>query len=80
MFDYMAAGIPIITTKFGARGIDRQDLLTISSIDDMAKYIKNFNLAHHEDAVSNCRKYVEGNFDWKVISEILIKKMEEFDK
>ncbi len=75
MFDYMSAGIPVITTEFGARGIDNKDVFILSEINDMPKVINDFDLKDSSEMVVNARKYVNEKFDWKVIGEILIKKI-----
>lgn len=67
MFDYMAAGIPIITTEFGTRGIENKDIFIIDEINNMDKVINEFELKLNEELIVNSRKYVEENFDWKVI-------------
>lgn len=71
MFDYMSAGIPVITTEFGTRGIENKDNFIIAEIDNMDEVIRNFNIRKNNDAVINARKYVEEEFDWKNISEII---------
>lgn len=75
MFDYMAAGLPIITTIFGTRGINNKDLFIISNIDDMSKTIDEYNLNNYEQMIVDGRRYVEENFDWQVISEKLREKL-----
>lgn len=75
MFDYMSAGIPVITTEFGARGIDRKDVFHICEIDAMAEYIRTFSLQDHEAEVEEARSYMENVFDWTVISEEMEKRI-----
>lgn len=76
MFDYMSAGIPVITTEFGSRGIDNKKIFLISEIDQMAKTINEFELQDHMVMIENARKYVEQTFDWKVIAGELLKNLE----
>ena len=80
MFDYMAAGLPIITTEFGTRGINKKDLFIISNIDDMTKVINSYDICNYEEIINSARKYVEENFDWQVIGQILIKRIGEIEK
>jgi len=76
MFDYMSAGIPIITTEFGARGIDRRDVFLVSEIDDMAATIQKYKVYDFSENVLDARNYAENTFDWSVISEVLLQKLE----
>jgi len=76
MFDYMSAGIPIITTEFGARGIERRDVFIVSEIDDMAATIEKYKSYDFTDKTLDARNYAESTFDWGVISEVLLKKLE----
>jgi glycosyltransferase involved in cell wall biosynthesis len=75
MFDYMAAGIPIITTKFGTRGIDNKEGFIISEPAEMLGIVLNFNLLNHEKNIYFNRKYAEEAFDWKVIVEPSVKRI-----
>lgn len=68
----MAAGLPIITTEFGTRGINNKNLFIISDIDDMPKAIDKYNINNYEQMILKSRKYVEENFDWEAIAEKLI--------
>jgi glycosyltransferase involved in cell wall biosynthesis len=77
MFDYMAAGIPVITTEFGARGIDRKTVFHITEIDDMADAVNAFRLPAQEQTVNDARRYVEEEFDWAVIAQKLVGKLDE---
>lgn len=77
MFDYMSAGIPVITTEFGTRGIDNKDVFIISEIEDMPKVINEFDLKNNFEMIVNARNYVYENFNWNVIGEKLIKKIKE---
>lgn len=67
MFDYMSAGIPIITTAFGTRGIENKDSFMIADISQMASAVNKFTLSQCHEMVDSARDYVEKNFDWKVI-------------
>ena len=66
MFDYMSAGIPIITTRFGTRGIEQKDVFILSEVDEMVDTIKAFNASNEKERVVKARKYVEEVFDWNV--------------
>jgi glycosyltransferase involved in cell wall biosynthesis len=73
MLEYLAAGLPTITTKIGARGlgiIDNQTAI-ISEIDEFLDHIEllksdrelSDNLCHYG------REWVEENYDWREIAE-----------
>lgn len=66
MFDYMSAGIPIITTCFGTRGIERKEVFVLAEVDEMAKVITDFNIKSTDTSVLAARKYAEEVFDWNV--------------
>lgn len=70
MFDYMSAGIPIITTEFGTRGIENKDVFIISEVDEMAVTINSLEI--NGDKVVSARKYVEDVFDWSIISSNIL--------
>jgi glycosyltransferase involved in cell wall biosynthesis len=76
MFDYMAAGIPVVSTEFGARGIDftHDKEILVANVEDMSKAITD---AFHksDEALMNisvaARQLVEEKYDWKTISEVV---------
>ena len=75
MFDYMAAGIPIITTEFGTRGIANKNFFYVENIDDMHETINDFSLLESKDKIKKQREYVVKHFDWEVISAKLLKQL-----
>jgi len=75
MFDYMAAGVPIITTPFGTRGINNNDLFHVAEICDIPKIINELDLCRSEEMVKKARKTVEELFDWKVIADIMLHRI-----
>lgn len=77
MFDYMSAGIPIITTEFGTRGIDDKSCFIIAEKDQMAEVINNFKLEDQRERVNKARTQAEEIFDWKVIAKAYISRIEE---
>ena len=77
MFDYLAAGLPTITTSFGARGILDQSALIVRDIEQMSQTINQFQLETFNENVEKARKYMEDVFDWKVIAQILNIKLHE---
>lgn len=79
MFDYMAAGLPVITTPFGARGIEDTSHLIIADIDEMAAVIEKTvkGELELERRVKAARRYVEENYDWAILADILKEKLNE---
>ncbi|MDL2324565.1 glycosyltransferase family 4 protein [Ruminococcaceae bacterium OttesenSCG-928-A16] len=77
MFDYMAAGLPVITTEFGTRGIERKDLFTIADTTaELLQAIEEFTLEKEDARIPEARKYVEQEFDWKPIAAKVAQKIE----
>lgn len=81
MFEYMAAGLPVVTTQIGARGIDAQNAkhLIICDISEFDRNIRDLledkNL--YESIRNNARRLIEEKYDWKVISSGLASIIEE---
>ncbi|MFC1594654.1 glycosyltransferase family 4 protein [Candidatus Omnitrophota bacterium] len=77
VLEYMAAGIPVVTTPFGARGLAIQDNnhAIISHEDDFVSNIRALlkNKALCERLIVNARKLVEDTYDW----EVLMRKAED---
>lgn len=73
MFDYMSAGIPIITTTFGTRGIENKDLFLLAdTVEETAAAVNRFAAEGMPDhKIEEARAYVKATFDWSVISETL---------
>lgn len=71
MFDYMSAGIPIITTEFGTRGIANKEVFLVDCVDTMPLTISEYSTKKMETQVDLARKYVEEVFDWQVIAKNL---------
>jgi glycosyltransferase involved in cell wall biosynthesis len=78
MFDYLSAGLPTLTTPFGARGIDRQDIFLTAQIDEMAPILSGFSLESMEEMVERARLHVEEYFDWQRIADSLIPFLETY--
>ena len=72
MFDYMAAGIPVVTTAFGARGItDRSSMIVAEPLTEMAEVLRGFTPEKGNILAKQARRCVEENYDWKVIAQPL---------
>jgi glycosyltransferase involved in cell wall biosynthesis len=81
MMDYMASGIPIITTEIGKRGLGLTDNvhLIVSDIKEFkekitAIYSKNI---HTERFIENAYKLAKNQYDWKIIAANLMDHMNE---
>jgi len=80
MFDYMAAGIPVISTEFGARGIGAINgkHLIICTLDEMAEIIYEV-IENDGNSVNKMVReghlLVSNKFDWKSIAFKLTRKL-----
>lgn len=80
MFDYMAAGIPVISTEFGARGIGAVDgkHLSICTLDEMPERIYEV-IENNGNSVNKMVReghlLVSNKFDWKSIAFKLTRKL-----
>ncbi len=73
MLDYMANGIPVVSTYVGARGLNIPDeCIAKCDINQFDKYI--LNIEKHTD-IQKSRTYVEHNFSWKIINENLLSEL-----
>lgn len=77
MFDYMSAGMPIITSEFGARGIEDKSAFIVEEKETLAKTVNEFNLDSMRVKVVKAREIAENTFDWSVIAETLIERVEK---
>lgn len=69
MFDYMAMGVPIISTRFGARGISDISTFHIAdSLEELISAINNF-CGEKEETVRRARTLIESQYDWEVLAE-----------
>ncbi|WP_245249610.1 glycosyltransferase family 4 protein [Methanolinea mesophila] len=72
IFDYLASGIPVVTTKFGARGISMTNRVhaIVCDIDEFPGAITTLidNKALSEVLSHNGRVLVEQSYDWKRIA------------
>ena len=81
MFDFMAAGLPIITTETGARGIDNTNgtvyMLCENSADDLAKKIQLLLSDAELSArlAAGGRKEAEERYSWEKLSSKLGKTL-----
>jgi len=80
MLDYMAAGLPVVSTVIGARGIDLENNrhAIVCDIDLFAKKISY--LINKEDVraelARNGRQLVKDKYDWKNIANSMIRHIQ----
>jgi glycosyltransferase involved in cell wall biosynthesis len=80
MLDYMAAGLPVITTPVGARGLDIENHNN-AIICDVSKFPEKIReLTNDKDLYArlsrNGRKLVVEKYDWENIAERMAKILE----
>lgn len=73
MFDFLAAGLPTITTAIGGRGIKNPDAFLVVGKEDFAQTIRDTlsNNTLREQLSKNGRSLVEREYDWNKISQKL---------
>lgn len=83
MLDYFAAGLPVMSTAFGARGINVKAGIHYigSEINDFIPLMTDFLITNNtnsiEEMVHTSRVFIAENYSWTVISE---KALEYIDK
>jgi len=82
ILEFMAAGLPVISTPVGARGfnIKHREQAVITSTTDFSNWIQEV-LTDRDlyDSLSlNGRVFVENNFDWQAISKKAVKIYNQF--
>lgn len=70
MFDFMAAGLPIVTTPFGARGIERTDAFAMADAGGFASTVASVaaDRDRRRELGRRARALCENSFDWATIS------------
>ena len=74
----MSSGVGIVTTNLGIEGLEAQSgvhVLAAQTADDLANCVVDLSLdsSLYRKLTINSRKFVEQNYDWKIISEKLNK-------
>jgi glycosyltransferase involved in cell wall biosynthesis len=71
MLDYLASGVPTISTQIGARGLNiPKGAILIAPIKDWHKYL--YNLSYYVDT-KRAKEFVQKHYSWKVIAKKLQK-------
>ncbi len=81
MLDFMAAGLPVVTTPIGARGLNIEDgvhglICSVNEFPRVIHYLLN-NSELYRSISENERRVVEENYDWKKISTLMIDAIPE---
>jgi glycosyltransferase involved in cell wall biosynthesis len=69
LLDYLAAGIPVITTQFGIRGLNIPDGL--ADVCDLNEFPNRIYQNIDENKIRMARKFVEEKFSWKEVCKKL---------
>ncbi len=71
MLDYMAAGIPVVSTGVGARGLNiPEGLIETADLRAFGVRIQDYLSGNiTEDVVTRARNFVEEKYDWRVIGK-----------
>jgi len=73
MFDYLAAGLPVISTPLGARGVagKEEDTLLLCEIDEFPGAVRRLagNPEKRSLLARKGREYVQRRFDWQIIAK-----------
>lgn len=77
MLDYIASGIPVISTKIGARGLNLPTGTII--IADTQKFIDYLDNISFYINIRKARSFVNNNYEWKVISKKLKHTLEKYN-
>lgn len=79
ILEYFAFGIPVISTPIGVRGLNLNDKHAIvCDINDFSTAIRSLlviDTSERDRLVKAARKFVEDNYDWKVIANRLIDEL-----
>lgn len=81
MLDYMSAGIPVVSTHVGARGLDTENevhALICPAEEFQAKISRLLeNEELQQNLKINARKLVEQKYSWEIIAQSIIEKLRE---
>lgn len=85
MFEYFAFGIPVITTKYGARGIEVNSGVNciITDRNNFVKDIKKFcalSIEEKNNIAKNALELLINKYSWRSLSLIIVKEMKKLYK
>lgn len=78
ILEAMSSGVGIVTTNLGIEGLEAKNgvhVLSAETSDELAKSVVNLitDKSLYRKLIHNSRKFVEDNYDWKIISDKLNK-------
>ncbi len=78
VIEAMAAGLPVVTTPIGARGVPR-DLLAVTSVRGLGHTLDQIlsNPEATRDRVRRARSWVTESLDWTVVMQQFVEAVEE---
>jgi len=81
MLDYMSAGIPVVSTPVGARGLDTENEVHALICPAEEFHAKISLLLENEELQQrlkiNARNLVEQKYSWEIIAQSIIAKLRE---
>jgi glycosyltransferase involved in cell wall biosynthesis len=84
MLDYMSAGIPVVSTPIGARGLDIENevhALICPAEEFQAKISRLLESEELQQKLRiNARNLVEEKYSWEIIAQIIVDKLKVIDK
>jgi glycosyltransferase involved in cell wall biosynthesis len=77
MLEYFAYGIPVISTEFGARGIEVEDgvnclLMKKNALQESIQRFSSLSLAERDNIAINAQKMYLSNYTWRSCAEKVI--------
>jgi glycosyltransferase involved in cell wall biosynthesis len=85
MLDYMAAGVPVLTTAFGARGLQIEDgcHARVARLPDFPGIIEEMRNQHVDTVTSmveRAHSYAADHFSWAAIAQRLLAALHDVDR
>ena len=83
MFEYMAAGLPVITSRFGARGLGiADDIAFWAEPEELAAAVRAVagTPARANERARAARHYVESQFDWEALLQRFLAQVDEMER
>lgn len=81
MLDFMAAGLPVVSTETGARGLEIQDSIDglVCSIEEFPDRIRRLldDCTLYKSISDNGKKLVEDRYDWKKIAYLMVNMIQK---
>ncbi|TVP61803.1 MAG: glycosyltransferase [Nodularia sp. (in: Bacteria)] len=77
MLEYFAAGIPVISTPVGARGLGIEDskhciVIEVEKFAEAIAHLRDEELATKRTRIETAQRYVQEKFDWQAIAKNFI--------